>query len=185
MRIIAGHARGRRLHAPKGNDTRPTPDRVKESLFSALQGRLEGAYVLDLFAGTGALGLEAHSRGAAHVTLVERAKEALEAIARNVAAVAQEGVEVLALDAQRAIVKLARGERRYDLVFLDPPYAKELLTPTLVALAASGLMREGGVVACEHHGRASPPAAPRGLVLAKTRVFGDVAISYFEVHEDA
>src|SRR5881394_1213907 len=114
MRIIAGEWGGRRLAAPPGRDTRPTSDRVREALFSIL-GPLDGARVLDLFAGSGALGLEALSRGAAQATLVERAPAALRALRENVA-------EVVAADA-RAYLRAAREQgAQYDLVFLDPPY---------------------------------------------------------------
>jgi 16S rRNA (guanine966-N2)-methyltransferase len=123
MRIVAGRFRGRRLVAPAGDETRPTSDRVREALFQRL-GPLDDAQVLDLFAGSGALGLEALSRGAAHATLVDSAPAALRAIEANVAALglAAEQVEVRRQDA-RAFLRGARvALREYDLVLLDPPY---------------------------------------------------------------
>src|SRR3954467_15650634 len=120
MRIISGQWRGRRLVAPAGNATRPTSDRVREALFSIL-GALDGERVLDLFAGSGALGLEALSRGAASATFVERAPAALRVLRDNVADLGA-SAEVVAADA-RAHLRAARAQgAQYDLVFLDPPY---------------------------------------------------------------
>src|SRR3954467_7982650 len=120
LRIVAGRWSGRRLVAPRGRDTRPTSDRGREALFSIL-GPLDGARVLDLFAGSGALGLEALSRGAASATLVERAPAALRVLRDNVADLGA-GAEIVAADA-RSYLRGARGQgAQYDLVFLDPPY---------------------------------------------------------------
>ncbi len=186
MRIIAGSAKGRRLVAPQGTDTRPTPDRVREALFSIIVERVPGARVLDLFAGTGALGLEALSRGAAEAVFVEKARPALAALTRNLEVVAP-GVagthELLAVTAERAMTQLQRYGRRFDLVFLDPPYAKELLAPTLVALVEHNLLLPCALVVCEHHGRDDAPRAPAQLAYLETRHFGDVALSLFELSE--
>src|SRR3954465_7399669 len=120
MRIVAGRWGGRTLHAPRGRSTRPTSDRVREALFSIL-GPLDGARVLDLFAGSGALGLEALSRGAAAATFVERERLALRALRDNVADLGADA-EVVAADA-RVFLRAARERgAQYDLVFLDPPY---------------------------------------------------------------
>ncbi len=183
VRIIAGKARGRRLFAPKGQETRPTPDRVRESLFSILAARVEGAAVLDLFAGTGALGLEALSRGAARATFVEKGRGALATLQRNVAAVGLGEAEVLAVAAERAIDRLRARGSRFDLVVLDPPYALELLAPTLTALVEGDLLLPRATIVCEHHGRDEPPPAPPPLERAETRVFGDVALTLYEMPE--
>jgi len=166
-------------------NTRPTPDRVREALFSMLSPRLAGARVLDLFAGTGALGLEALSRGAAHAVFVDKARQALDALASNIDAVAPTGerAQVLPLPAERALATLERGEQRFDLVFLDPPYAEKLLEPTLHSLVARGLLLPCALVVCEHHGREPAPVAPATLSLLETRRFGDVALSLFELRE--
>ena len=124
MRIVAGTFRGRRLAAPRGRDVRPTADRVREALFSIL-GDLEGEVVLDLFAGTGAMGLEALSRGAASATFVEIDRQAHEVVRRNIdATVSDSGVvtDLIKGDAVRVVRSLALAEQRYDLVFFDPPY---------------------------------------------------------------
>ena len=179
MRIIAGALRGRRIAAPPGRGTRPTSDRVREALFSIL-GPLDGMRVLDLFAGTGALGLEALSRGARHVDFVEKAPPALRAIEANLAAL-RVPPEAFALRRQDALafVRAARTARReYDLVLLDPPYrlAPELgreLSPALAEMVAAG-----GRIVCESDRR-----APLGLELPLTdeRRYGDTLIRIHEL----
>lgn len=177
MRVIAGAARGRALAAPRGLNTRPTPDRVKEALFSILGAAVNDATVLDLFAGTGALGLEALSRGASRAVFVERDRRALKALSQNIAAVAPDRVEVLAIPAERALELLSRRGTQFDLVFLDPPYDLQLLPSTLATLASRPLLHEDAVVVCEHAGRAPPPVPPLGWSALQSRRYGDVAIT--------
>ncbi len=180
MRIVAGRYGGRRLTAPPGNATRPTSDRVREALFQRL-GPLDGATVLDLFAGSGALALEALSRGAAHATLVDSAPAAIRAIRANVTALglAEEEVEVRRQDV-RAFLRSARAARHeYDLVLLDPPYrlADELgreLSPLLRAVVASGAR-----VVSESDRRAPLDLEP-DLPLTDERRYGDTLIRTHE-----
>ena len=125
MRIIAGSRKGARIFAPKGFDTRPTADRVREAAFNLLgPGAAEDAAVLDLFAGSGAMGLEALSRGAAHATFVEHDREACRTIIRNLDKLGLEGATVLCQDALTALRADTRAGTRYDLVLLDPPYRR-------------------------------------------------------------
>jgi 16S rRNA (guanine(966)-N(2))-methyltransferase RsmD len=154
---------------------------VREALFSILGPRVQQANVLDLFAGTGALGLEALSRGAARVTLVERSRTALPVLMRNVAAVGLAGTDIVAMDATRALSRLAAAAQRFDLVFLDPPYALNLLAPTLADIVANDLLLPRATIVCEHSSRDSAPPAPASLRHIQTRSFGDVALSFFEV----
>jgi 16S rRNA (guanine966-N2)-methyltransferase len=152
MRIVAGKWRGRKLVAPPGEATRPTADRVRQALFDMLlhapwggPDTVEGAHVLDLFAGTGAFGLEALSRGAAHATFVEQDRAALAALRANIAACqAQDRCTVLAIDALAA----PRGEPA-DLVFLDPPYRHDLVTRTLARLRAVQRLAPNALIAVE------------------------------------
>jgi 16S rRNA (guanine966-N2)-methyltransferase len=142
MRVIAGRYRGRRLQAPPGDATRPTSDRVREALFSVLADRVDGARVLDLFAGSGALGIEALSRGAAEATFVDTAPAAIRAVKANLAAL-DAAADVRRADARRFLGSASAAARQYDLVFLDPPYrlAGRLgseLTAALPAVLASG-----------------------------------------------
>jgi 16S rRNA (guanine966-N2)-methyltransferase len=125
VRIIAGSRKGARIFAPKGGDTRPTGDRVREAAFNLIgPGRVENAQVLDLFAGSGAMGLEALSRGAAHATFVESNRDACRAINRNLDKLGLEGATVLCHDALTALRADVRGGTRYDLVLVDPPYRR-------------------------------------------------------------
>lgn len=147
MRVIAGEWGGRRLQAPPGDATRPTSDRVREALFSVLGERVTGARVLDLFAGSGALGIEALSRGAAAVTFVDSAPAALKALRANLDALGAEA-EVRRQDAGRFLAGASREEREYDLAFLDPPYRLAgRLGGELSAILPAVLAPEGLVIA--------------------------------------
>jgi 16S rRNA (guanine966-N2)-methyltransferase len=171
-RIVAGAWGGRRLESPKGEGTRPTADRVREALFSAL-GDVEGDRVLDLFAGTGALGLEALSRGAARATFVERDRHALAALRTNVATLGA-AADVHRGDAFRALDDAASSGRQYDLVLLDPPYREvaRLAGPLPEALAP--VLAPGARVVAE-----SDKRAPLGLPfpVTFTRAYGDTLIT--------
>jgi 16S rRNA (guanine966-N2)-methyltransferase len=180
MRIVAGTARGRRLRAPKGRHVRPTADRVKEAVFSILESResSNGRAVLDLFAGAGTLGIEALSRGAAEAVFVEPAREASDAIHANLQAAGFEA-EVLVLPADRAIKRLAAAGRRFDRVFIDPPYGEGWIARTLVALDAAGVVSEGGWIVAEHgRGEETAPVIGR-FVREIDRRYGDTHISIY------
>lgn len=175
MRIVAGAAKGRRLVAPKGDEVRPTADRVKEALFSSLQPQLPGSRVLDLYAGSGGLGLEALSRGADQVTFVERANASLTALRRNIEAVGLPGTTVVSDDAARTL----RGEvpgGPFDLVFADPPYRlpKAQLADLLAAVV--GHLAPGGTVVVERAARDGAPPWPPGLNPGDPRRYGDTAL---------
>jgi 16S rRNA (guanine966-N2)-methyltransferase len=177
MRVIAGRLGGRTLAAPRGRATRPTSDRVREALFSAL-GDLTGAAVLDLYAGTGALGIEALSRGAARATFVESARPALVVLRANLAALGLEGAaRVIALPVERAVTTLGLP---FDLVLIDPPYAAIGGVPRVIeALARAGALARDGVVVVEHAARdPAPPIA--GLVARPTRAYGDTSLTIYD-----
>lgn len=149
-RIIAGRHRGRRLNMPKGRDIRPTTDRMRERLFSMLTHSrypdLEGARVADLYAGTGALGLEALSRGASHITFVEKAPASLAVLSSNIEVLhATEECQVLKTNAR----SLPVAAEPYDLIFMDPPYRQGLVNPTLLSLSEQGWLAAGAVIICE------------------------------------
>lgn len=171
MRIIAGSHRGQRIAAPKGKDTRPTSDRVRENAFNLI-GPVDDADVLDLFAGSGALGLEALSRGAATATFVESDREACRTINANLDKLKLRGT-VLCQDALRAI---GRERRTYDLVLCDPPYdySAERLAPHL-----AGLIGEDGLLVYETSGRAEPPELP-GLEVRTSRKYGAARLTLYE-----
>lgn len=181
-RIIAGLARGRTLVVPRGEATRPTSDRVREALFSRLEheGVLDGARVLDLYAGSGALGLEAASRGAAHVLLVEQAKPALAACRRNIADLGLKGVEVVASAVDRALSAIALEP--YDVVLADPPYglAEAALAGALTALVTGEWLAPGALVVVERSTRAPEPAWPSGLARFDERRYGETRLWFAE-----
>jgi 16S rRNA (guanine(966)-N(2))-methyltransferase RsmD len=174
MRVIAGTYGGRRLQAPPGEATRPTSDRVREALFSILGDRVQGARVLDLFAGSGALGVEALSRGAASATFVDSAPAAIRALRANLEALGAEA-EVVRADALRWLRSAPAAARQYDLVFLDPPYrrAGELGAPLSAALAP--VLAAGALVVAEADRR-----APLELTMPATdeRRYGDTLIRF-------
>lgn len=185
VRIIAGEFRSRRLVAPRAAAVRPTADRVKESLFGIITPRLDGARVLDLYAGTGNLGLEALSRGAAACCFVERAPSPCAAIRGNIAALGLEGrAELLRLDCVRALGLLARRGDRFSLVFADPPYAKKgergsEFKKILLALDGCATLTSDALVAAEHCKFDEPPDGLTRLRLAEQRRYGDTVISIF------
>ena len=176
MRVIAGAARGRRLVAPAGDLVRPTADRVREALFSSLAPLVPGAVVLDAFAGSGALGLEARSRGAARVTFVEQDRRALVALRRNVEVVALDGTEVIAGDVVRMAATGRVAGAPFDLVLLDPPYAFD--EARLAALLADLLpsLAEGATVVVERAASAPAPTWPAGLRPLGERRYGSTRL---------
>ncbi|MEV7620612.1 16S rRNA (guanine(966)-N(2))-methyltransferase RsmD [Microbacterium sp. NPDC089321] len=184
-RIIAGAARGARLDVP-GAGTRPTSDRVRESLFGALESMdaIAGARVLDLYAGSGALGLEAWSRGAERVDLVEISRPAANIVGRNAAVVAKAMGAAPAAKVHQSAVRayLARAQGPFDLVFTDPPYDLDdaAMTADLVALAP--LLSPDAVVVIERGKRATPPdLEASGLTLLREKAYGDTRVWWAEI----
>ncbi|HEX9889003.1 MAG TPA: 16S rRNA (guanine(966)-N(2))-methyltransferase RsmD [Nitriliruptorales bacterium] len=176
MRVIAGIAKGRRLVAPLGDDVRPTTDRTKEALFSILQPVLIGASVLDLYAGAGSLGIEALSRGAAHVTFVERSRSALASLARNLAETGLgEGADVQAGDALRFLEGDPTGAP-FDIVLMDPPYGIDRTRLLQVLTAAHRHAGHGATITLElgYHGPA--PRWPAGVLVDEPRRYGDTVL---------
>jgi 16S rRNA (guanine966-N2)-methyltransferase len=180
-RIISGSARGRRLSTPRGERTRPTSDRVREALFSALEsdlGSLAGLRFLDLYAGSGAVGLEAMSRGAGVVTAVESDRRTAKVVVDNAAALGFHKVEVLAQPVARVLGQHPRAP--YDVVFVDPPYAvpNEDLEPVLDLLLAHEWLAVGSVLVVERSARSGEPTWPRGLEPERERTYGETVLWY-------
>jgi 16S rRNA (guanine966-N2)-methyltransferase len=178
MRIVGGELGGRVLRAPHGAATRPTSEKVREAIFNIL-GAVEGARVLDLFAGSGALGIEALSRGAAHAVFVDAGKPALAAIRGNLRELGLEShADVLAMDAVLAARRVPAAP--WDVVFVDPPYASDLAVRAVSALPA-GSLAPGARVVIEHDRRGTPPDALGSLIRTDQRRYGDTMVSFFEV----
>ncbi|MBK1700270.1 16S rRNA (guanine(966)-N(2))-methyltransferase RsmD [Thiococcus pfennigii] len=172
LRIVGGELRGRRLPVPRQPGLRPTPDRVRETLFNWLQPVIAGSRCLDLFAGSGALGLEARSRGAAHVVLIERVESVVRALRTTVRDWQLTGVEVRRADALRW---LEGTPLAFDIVFLDPPFAAGLLGPACARLAAGGWLAAGAQVYLEAAAADGLPPLPADWALVREGRAGDVA----------
>jgi 16S rRNA (guanine966-N2)-methyltransferase len=170
VRIIGGQWRSRRLEFPQRSGLRPTPDRVRETLFNWLAPHLPGARCLDLFAGSGAFGFEALSRGAGRAVLVEQDPAALAALRDNRLRLAAAGAEIVAAD---ALTYLAGPAESFDIVFLDPPYAGGLLAPCLARLAAHGWVAPGGFVYLEAR-EGEAVALPAGWQAVRSKTAGQV-----------
>jgi 16S rRNA (guanine966-N2)-methyltransferase len=178
VRIVGGSLGGRVLRAPRGAATRPTSEKVREALFQIL-GSMEGVRVLDLFAGSGALGIEALSRGAAHATFVDSGKQAREAVKANLDELGiRDRAEIIAADAVAFVARPV--EQPWRLVFVDPPYASELATRTVLALPRASL-DDGAVIVIEHDRRNAPPEALGSLLRTDQRRYGDTLLSFYEV----
>jgi 16S rRNA (guanine(966)-N(2))-methyltransferase RsmD len=172
MRVIAGRYGGRRLQAPRGADTRPTADRVREALFAVLGERVQGARVLDLFAGSGALGIEALSRGAAEATFVESSPAALKALRANLDALGASAA-IQRGDVRRFLGAASRAGRQYDLVFLDPPYRLAAALGPELAETLPAVLAPGATTVSESDRRAPLEI---GLPLHDERRYGDTLI---------
>jgi 16S rRNA (guanine(966)-N(2))-methyltransferase RsmD len=183
MRIIAGEFRGRRLVAPRGSSTRPTADRVKEAVFNILgPPRRRPFRALDLYAGSGALGLEVLSRGGDEAVLVDADRDAAAAVERNVGALGVGArARLLRREAGAAIAALEASGARFDWIFADPPYEGGALDRALRLLGRSTLLHEDGVVVAEHEAR-NPPAERYGrLALSDRRQWGNTAVSFYRL----
>ena len=176
LRIIAGQWRGRHFRFPAGA-IRPTPDRVRETLFNWLMGRISGAHCLDLFAGSGALGLEALSRGAAAVQFVDQDPEAIRALRELLEKWGAQGGAAELGTAERF---LARPARPFELVFMDPPFGNAVLATAAALLAQKGWVRPGGLIFVEHARREPLPALPASWHELKSGKVGEVGYHLFE-----
>ncbi|HEY7713962.1 MAG TPA: 16S rRNA (guanine(966)-N(2))-methyltransferase RsmD [Candidatus Binatia bacterium] len=180
MRVIGGAARGRRLRVPKGDAVRPTAARVKESLFNILPRDFSGMQVLDLFAGTGNLSIEALSRGADHALLIEASARSAATIKNNLRRLgfaAQSAVWVAPV--ARSLRTLSRRRAIFDFIFLDPPYDRGLAGRSLDLIAACDLVRDTGTVVVEHSARESLKPRYGSLQLHDQRRYGDTRLSFY------
>jgi 16S rRNA (guanine966-N2)-methyltransferase len=185
MRIISGMSKGRKLATPKSQSLRPTSDRVKESIFNVLGEEIEGGVVLDLYAGTGNLGIESLSRGAKKVIFVEKGRHALGLIQRNLAQFGlEEKSEILPIDANRAIGILNQRGEYFDLIFIDPPYEKGLIEKTLTKLNSHQIYHRDSLLVIEHHRRELLPPLLNRWNLIRQRQMGDTMMSFLTPRED-
>ena len=182
MRVIGGSARGRKLTAFRGDNIRPTTDRVREALFSILisrLGSLDGLTVLDLFAGSGALGIEALSRGAASTCFVDRARQSIATIRRNLELCHLiDRAELLQMDSQAVLSGVLRG-RTFDLIFLDPPYGKQAIAGLLEPIGYGQLLHKDGLIVVESGGQEEIPATTADLQCLDQRRYASTLLSFF------
>ena len=181
MRVIGGTLRGRRLIAPAGRATRPTADRIRESIFNILGGSVRDKRVLDLFAGTGALGIEALSRGASRAVFVDQANAALAALRRNIQDLGlQARSRVIPWNILKNLNCLQAEPEAFDLVFMDPPYETHTVTPAVVALVSCGALAPDACIVIEHSTREPIAQSLAGLSLTDQRRFGKTLVSFMD-----
>ncbi len=180
MRIISGERRGLQLKSSSGTGTRPTSDKVKESVFNMIGPYFDGGRVLDLFAGSGGLALEALSRGMDHAVLIEKDRRAQAAILENVAKCRYDDrVELIRADARQAVRRIISNGEPFDMVFLDPPYARDTYYKLAGELAESGLVGSGGTIVCEHDRSVTLPDSFGDFRKDKESVYGGTVISIY------
>lgn len=184
MRVIAGTARGRTIDAPKGMETRPVTDMIRESLFNIWQFSVGDADFLDLFAGSGCMGIEALSRGARKAVMVDAGAEQVRVIKANLAktGLASRPHEVLKADVFDVIGRFERTRRAFDIVYVDPPFTQpELFAPLMEALGSGALLKGGGTLAIRAAKRMEMPAAVGSLVKVREKRYGASTVHFYEV----
>jgi 16S rRNA (guanine(966)-N(2))-methyltransferase RsmD len=184
MRVIAGTYRGRILRTVEGADVRPTSDRLRETLFNILAPRMRGSRFLDLCAGSGAVGIEALSRGASEVVFIESSRRACLVIEANLRMLSlDDGVRLICRDARAALTQLAETSAQFDIVFFDPPYASGLYDDVLNKLAASTVVLPGSIVIVEHRAKDRVAPAYSNLELYRQVKQGESLLSFYELYD--
>lgn len=179
MRIITGRARGLQLTVPKTYDVRPTADRVKESVFNIIGSKIIGAKVLDLFAGTGNLGLESWSRGASKITFIDESKESLRLVKSNIAKCrAEKDCAVLKGSALVVAERLATGGELFDFAFCDPPYNKGWVQQIIALLGRRTFLKAGGYLVVERSAHDVLPELPAGCELVRSQRYGETLVDF-------
>lgn len=180
MRIIAGTLKGRRLNAPSGLGLRPTSDKVKEALFNIISNQIGGAAFLDLYAGTGSVGMDALSRGAQDVVFVENNKKHLQFLKKNVSSCTFEGrAEIFAVAASDFLKKVKRSTRLFDIIFIDPPYESSEVEKILPMLHEGDMITDQGMVIIEHFHKKTLPEKSGNLFLLKKYKYGETILSFY------
>ncbi|MFM1650715.1 16S rRNA (guanine(966)-N(2))-methyltransferase RsmD [Brevibacillus sp. B_LB10_24] len=186
MRVIAGDYKGRPLAAVPGRGTRPTSDKVKESIFNMIGPYFDGGWALDLYAGTGGLGIEALSRGADKAVFVDADPKAVSIVKQNLAALKLEGrSEIYRIDAARALRALAKRQLVFELVFLDPPYAKQQIAQELQVLQESGLLSSECRIVAEHDAGVILPERVGDCAVQRIASYGDTAVTIYGYEKNA
>ena len=185
MRVVSGTCKGRPLKAVPGASTRPTTDKVKESIFNIIGPYFEGGKVLDLFAGSGGLGIEALSRGMNEAIFVDREYKAVSTVKANLEACDfLKQAEVYKNEAERALKALIKREVAFDLILLDPPYKKQKLVDILTTITEHDLLNADGIIVCEHGHDVELPDEVASLSRWKHELYGTIQISIYEIKKN-
>ncbi len=185
MRIIAGSAKGTRLKTPKGMNTRPTTDRVKESVFGILAARVADADVLDLFAGTGNLGLEALSRGASTAILIDKNIQSIKIMLENAILTKLTGMAVICReDVMQALRRFDNEGKAFDLIFCDPPYNLGLGPKVLQTIDTGNVLKDSGILVLEHSRHEKIPEGLKRIVAYRSEFYGETVVSFFIRQEE-
>lgn len=186
MRIIAGLAKGRKIMSPVGMDTtRPTLDRIKESIFNIIQNRVYGAKVVDVFSGTGSLGLEAASRGAKECYLVDRDKITFSFLQKNVENLKFEEIcKCLNMDSYKALEEFSKRKIVFDLIFIDPPYLKNLIPPAVEIIEKEGLLDKDGLIVTKIDTKEDLYQGTENIILVDHRKYGNTTVCFYRYKED-
>lgn len=184
MRVISGKARGLKLNAPKNEDVRPTTDRVKESLFNIINSYVLDSNVLDLFAGTGSLGIECLSRGANKCVFVDKSKESMAIVKSNIKKARVENESItLNTDFKNAIVSLGKKSEKFNIIFMDPPYYKNMFIDALSAVDENNLLEEDGIIVVEHDTVDSFPENVGRLYKNRDKKYGNTTLTFYKMEE--
>ncbi len=182
MRVITGTARGRRLTTLEGNDVRPTTDRVKEAIFSVIQFDIEGRRILDLFAGSGQMGIEALSRGASEAVFVDSSHDSIAVVRENLRTCGLNGAAVVVQGDAHAYLAPRAGRMEFDYAFLDPPYGKGILQSVLPAVAS--VMKPGGAIICESPVHEELPDSVGAYAMNRQYRYGKIKVTFYRVPEE-
>ncbi|MHC0037287.1 16S rRNA (guanine(966)-N(2))-methyltransferase RsmD [Pseudoneobacillus sp. C159] len=181
MRVVSGIYKGRTLKAVPGNNTRPTTDKVKEAIFNMIGPYFDGGLGLDLFAGSGSLGIESLSRGLDKVIFVDKDKQALQIIKENIALFdLEEKTEVYRNDADRALKAIVKRDIKFDFIFLDPPYKKQQLIKLLEVISQEHILSDSGMVVCEHSADVILPNEVGSLNMVRKEQYGVIGVSIYQ-----
>lgn len=184
MRVVSGEYRGRRLKSLEGANTRPTTDKVKESIFNMIGPYFDGGKVLDLFSGSGGLAIEAVSRGMDKAICVDRSYPAIKVIQENIQVTKEpEKFLTLKMDANLAIQKLAEDQKVFDLILLDPPYAKQQIVKQMEKMLELGLLKEDALVVCETDKDVVLPESVGSLIQFRYQTYGSTAVTLYQNEE--
>lgn len=185
MRIIAGEAKGRKILSPEGMNTRPTLDRIKESIFNIIQTRVYGSVAIDVFSGTGSLGLEAVSRGAKECYLVDKHPVSFSLLKQNVQNLKfEDRCNCLNMDSYEALKMLGKKGKKFDLVFIDPPYRKEMIPPAIDIINQYDMLVKGGLIVCKIDTVETIYAGDDVIVLKDHRKYGNTTVCFYAYKEE-